>query len=321
MKAVVITEFGAPSVLKIEERAIPNIADNEVLIKVKAAGINRLDVAQRKGNYPVPEGVVADILGLEVAGTIEKIGANVTEWKVGDDVFALISGGGYAEYVNAPASICIRKPENLSYIEAASLPETVYTVWSNVFDRCRFQSGETFMVHGGTSGIGITAIQLAKLFGAKKIYTTVGSDDKKAFCESLGATAINYKTDDFADHVKDVDVILDIIGGDYFGKNINALNTDGRLVYINAAKGFKVECNLLKIMTKRLTLTGSTLRSRELPFKEALTQALKEKFLPLVENGSFKPVIHATFPLHEADQAHELMESSTHIGKIMLKLD
>lgn len=320
MKAVIITEFGAPSVLKVEERPIPTIGDHEVLIKVKAAGINRLDIAQRKGNYPVPEGVVADILGLEVAGTIEQIGAKVTEWKTGDDVFALISGGGYAEYVAAPASICIRKPENLTFVEAASLPETVYTVWSNVFDRCRFQAGETFMVHGGTSGIGITAIQLAKLFGAKKIYTTVGSDEKKEFCESLGATAINYKTEDFAEHAQNIDVILDIIGGDYFGKNINALNPDGRLVYINAAKGFKVECNLLKIMIKRLTLTGSTLRSRELPFKEALTQILKEKFIPLLESGEFKPIIHATFPLNEADKAHELMESSTHIGKIVLNL-
>lgn len=321
MKAVIITEYGAPSVLKIEERAMPTIADNEVLIKVKASGMNRLDVIQRKGHYPIPDWVVADILGLEVAGTIEKIGSQVTEWKIGDDVIALIPGGGYAEYVNAPESVCIRKPENLSYIEAASLPETVYTVWSNVFDRCRFQSGETFMVHGGTSGIGITAIQLAKLFGAKKIYTTVGSDDKKAFCESLGATAINYKTEDFAEHAKDVDVILDIIGGDYFSKNIDILNPDGRLVYINAAQGFKVECNLLKIMTKRLTVTGSTLRFREISFKAALTRAIKEHVMPLVENGSFKPIIHATFPLHEADKAHELMESSMHIGKIMLKLD
>ncbi len=321
MKAVVITEFGAASVLKIEDRPLPTIGADDVLVKVKAAGVNRLDVAQRKGNYPVPEGIVADILGLEVAGTIEKIGSDVTEWQVGDDVFALISGGGYAEYVNAPASICIRKPDNLSYVEAASLPETVYTVWSNVFDRCRFQSGETFMVHGGTSGIGITAIQLAKLFGAKAIYTTVGSDEKKAFCESLGAIAINYNTEDFESIAKNVDVMLDIIGGDYFNKNLNVLNIEGRLVYINAMKGFKVECNLLKIMGKRLTLTGSTLRSRELSFKEALTKTLKEKVLPLVESGQFKPVINAVFPLHEADKAHELMESSTHIGKIMLKLD
>lgn len=321
MKTVVITEFGAPSVLKIEDRPIPEVGNNDVLIKVKAAGINRLDVAQRKGNYPVPEGVIADVLGLEVAGTIEKIGNNVSDWKVGDDVFTLISGGGYAEYVTAPDVMCIRKPENLSYVEAASLPETVYTVWSNVFERTQFKSGETFMVHGGTSGIGITAIQLAKLFGAKEIYTTVGSDEKKAFCESLGATAINYKTEDFAEHVKNVDVILDIVGGDYFGKNINALNTEGRLVYINASKGFKVECNLLKIMSKRLTITGSTLRSRELSFKEALTKTIKEKVLPFIEKGEFKPVIHATFSLEDAAKAHELMESSTHIGKIVLKVD
>lgn len=321
MKAVVITEFGPASVLKIEDRPIPIISSHDVLIKVKAAGINRLDVAQRKGNYPVPEGVVADILGLEIAGTIEKIGDDVQDWQVGDDVFALISGGGYAEYATAPSTMCIRKPQNLSYEEAASLPETVYTVWSNVFERAQFKSGENFMVHGGTSGIGITAIQLVKLFGAKEIYTTVGSDDKKAFCESLGATAFNYKTEDFSEHVKNVDVILDMIGGDYFGKNINALNPDGRLVYINASKGFKVECNLLKIMSKRLTLTGSTLRSRELPFKEALTQAIKEKILPLIENGQFKPIIHSVFPLAEANQAHELMESSTHIGKIILKVE
>lgn len=321
MKAVVITEFGAPSVLKIEERPLPKLGNDEVLIKVKAAGINRLDVAQRKGNYPVPEGVVADILGLEVAGIIEEVGSDVSDWKVGDEVFSLISGAGYAEYVTAPAVMCIRKPKNLSFAEAASLPETVYTVWSNVFERTQFKAGETFMVHGGTSGIGITAIQLARLFGAAKIYTTVGSDEKKAFCESLGATAINYKTDDFAEHVNNVDVILDIIGGDYFGKNINALNTEGRLVYINASKGFKVECNLLKIMSKRLTLTGSTLRSRELSFKENLTKTIQEKVLPFIESGEFKPVIHATFPLAEANKAHELMESSTHIGKIVLTVD
>lgn len=321
MKAIVITEFGAPSVLQLEDRPMPEVGNNEVLIKVKAAGINRLDIAQRKGNYPVPEGIVVDILGLEVAGTIEKIGNNVTDWKVGDDVFALISGGGYAEYVTAPDVMCIQKPDNLSYVEAASLPETVYTVWSNVFERTQFKSGEIFMVHGGTSGIGITAIQLAKLFGAKKIYTTVGSDEKKAFCESLGATAINYKTEDFAEHVKNVDVILDIIGGDYFGKNIDALNIEGRLVYINAAKGFKVECNLLKIMSKRLTLTGSTLRSRELSFKENLTKTIREKVLPFIKSGEFKPVINAVFPLKDADKAHELMESSTHIGKIVLKVD
>lgn len=321
MKSVVITEFGSPSVLKIEERSIPEIKDNEVLIKVKAAGINRLDVAQRKGNYPVPEGVVADVLGLEVSGTIEKIGANVQNWVPGDDVFALISGGGYSEYVAVEAVMCLRKPTNLSYVEAASLPETVYTVWSNVFDRAQLKAGETFLIHGGTSGIGITAIQLASLFGAKDVYTTVGSEEKKAFCESLGAIAINYKTEDFSDYAKNIDVILDMIGGDYFEKNINALNTEGRLVYINASKGFKVECNLLKIMTKRLTLTGSTLRSRELSFKEALTNTLKEKFIPLLESGQFKPIISHVFALEDADKAHELMESSTHIGKIVLKID
>lgn len=320
MKAVVITEFGDASVLKIEERSVPNIGDNDVLIKVKAAGINRLDVAQRKGNYPVPEGVVADILGLEVAGIIEKIGANVTDWKVGDEVFGLISGGGYAEYAVIPSSMCIQKPDNLSFIEAASLPETVYTVWSNVFERTHFKSGETFMVHGGTSGIGITAIQLTKLLGAQTIYTTVGSDEKKAFCESLGAIAINYKTENFSEIAKNVDVMLDIIGGDYFNKNLDVLNIEGRLVYINAMKGFKVECNLLKIMGKRLTLTGSTLRSRELSFKEFLTHKIQQSVMPLVMSGEFKPVIHKVFPLEQASLAHELMESSTHIGKIMLEV-
>lgn len=320
MKAVIITEFGDASVLKIEERSKPEVGTEDVLVKVKAAGINRLDVAQRKGNYPVPEGVVADILGLEVAGIVEETGSNVTDWKVGDEVFGLISGGGYAEYAVLPSNLCIRKPKNLSFVEAASLPETLYTVWSNVFDRAQLQPDETFMVHGGTSGIGITAIQLAKLFGAKKIYTTVGSDEKKAFCESLGATAINYTNEDFETRIPQVDVILDMIGGDYFGKNINILNNDGRLVYINAMKGFKVECNILKVMSKRLTITGSTLRSRELPFKEALTQSLKEKVLPLIEQGEFKPIIHTTFPLERATDAHKLMESSNHIGKIVLEI-
>lgn len=320
MKAMVITEFGDSSVLKIESRPIPDVKADEVLIKVKAAGINRLDVSQRKGNYPVPEGIIADILGLEVSGIIEAVGSNVTDWQVGDAVFTLLTGGGYAEYVTAPSVMCIRKPDNLSFIEAASLPETLYTVWSNVFDRGQLKAGETFMVHGGTSGIGITAIQLARLFGAKDVFTTVGSDAKKAFCESLGAKAVNYKTEDFEAVFSDVDVMLDIIGGDYFNKNLNVLNVEGRLVYINAMKGFKVECNLLKIMGKRLTLTGSQLRARDIPFKSAITEALKEKVMPLVANGEFKPVIHAVFPLEEAGKAHDLMESSEHIGKIMLEI-
>lgn len=322
MKAVILTEFGAPSVLQIGEKERPTIGEHDILIKVKAAGVNRPDVIQRKGYYPAPKGEPQDILGLEVAGIVEEIGSAVTQWQVGDEVFSLIGGGGYAEYVRVDEFLALPKPQNLSFVEAASMPETLYTVWSNVFQRGQLQKGENFLVHGGSSGIGITAIQLAKIVGAN-VYTTVGNAEKQEAVKALGASlAINYKEEDFEEVLKDVgiDVILDMIGGDYYEKNIDIMNPDGRLVYINSMGGAKVTANLMKIMQKRLTVTGSTLRAREYEFKRKLTEDITRDVLPLLEKGHFKPVIYQVFPLEQADKAHELMESSEHIGKIVLEV-
>ena len=323
MKAVILTEFGAPSVLQLGEKERPTVGENDILIKVKAAGVNRPDVIQRKGYYPAPEGEPQDILGLEVAGIVEAVGSKVTRWKVGDEVFSLSGGGGYAEYVRVDQDLALPKPKELSFVEAASLPETLYTVWSNVFQRGALKKGENFLVHGGSSGIGITAIQLAKIIGAN-VYTTVGNSEKQEAVKALGAEiAVNYKEEDFAEVLKEIgiDVILDMIGGDYYEKNIDLLNPDGRLVYINSMGGAKVTANLMKIMQKRLTVTGSTLRSREYAFKRQLTEDIRRDVLPLLIEGHFKPVICATFPLAEADKAHELMESSAHIGKIVLEVN
>ncbi|UNM95222.1 NAD(P)H-quinone oxidoreductase [Ignatzschineria rhizosphaerae] len=323
MKAVILTEFGEPSVLKLGEKERPTLNPHDILVKVKAAGVNRPDVIQRKGYYPAPQGEPQDILGLEVAGIVEEIGSDVTQWRVGDEVFSLIGGGGYAEYVRIDEFLALPKPKNLSFIEAASMPETLYTVWNNVFQRGQLKKGENFLVHGGSSGIGITAIQLAKIIGAKNIFTTVGNKEKQEAVKKLGATiAVNYKEEDFLDILKEhgVDVILDMIGGDYYEKNIDLLNPDGRLVYINSMGGAKVTANLMKIMQKRITLTGSTLRAREYEFKRALTEDIRKDVLPLLEEGHFKPVIYQVFPLAEADKAHELMESSEHIGKIVLEV-
>lgn len=323
MKAVILTEFGEPSVLKLGEKERPTLNPHDILVKVKAAGVNRPDVIQRKGYYPAPKGEPQDILGLEVAGIVEEIGSDVTQWRVGDEVFSLIGGGGYAEYVRIDEFLALPKPKNLSFIEAASMPETLYTVWNNVFQRGQLKEGENFLVHGGSSGIGITAIQLAKIIGAKNIFTTVGNKEKQEAVKKLGATiAVNYKEEDFLDILKEhgVDVILDMIGGDYYEKNIDLLNPDGRLVYINSMGGAKVTANLMKIMQKRITLTGSTLRAREYEFKRALTEDIRKDVLPLLEEGHFKPVIYQVFPLAEADKAHELMESSEHIGKIVLEV-
>jgi len=322
MKAIVITAPGEPEVLQLQERQKPQPKPNEVLIRVKAAGINRPDVFQRKGNYPPPANVPQDVPGLEVAGIVEETGAEVTQWKTGDAVCALLGGGGYAEFAVVDARHCLPVPTNWSFTEAASLPETVFTVWHNVFQRGKLKSGETFLVHGGSGGIGITAIQLAKAFGAE-IYTTVGSDDKCKACEDLGAKrSINYKKEDFEEVLKDigVDVILDMIGGDYILKNIHLLKPDGRLVYINAMKGGKAEIDVTEIMRKRLTLTGSTLRNRDAVFKAQLSAAIKENVWPVVEAGKFKPVIYKTFKLEDAAAAHRLMESSEHIGKIVLEV-
>jgi NADPH:quinone reductase len=326
MKAIVITEPGAPEVLQIQEREMPQPKGTEVLIKVYAAGINRPDVFQRKGNYPPPPGAPQDIPGLEVAGLIEEIGADVTVWKPGDRVCALLAGGGYAEYAVAQAAHCLPIPDGFDrrFADAASLPETVFTVWHNVFQRGRLQQGERFLVHGGSSGIGITAIQLAKAFGTE-VFTTAGSDEKCAACEALGADiSINYKIADFEEVLRElgVDVIPDMVGGDYIPKNLRLLREEGRLVFINTMKSNKVkgadEVDFGLIMRKRLTVTGSTLRNRDHAFKAALTTEIQKHVWPILEKGLFKPVIARTFPLAEAAQAHAFMESGDHIGKIIL---
>ncbi len=327
MKAIVITHPGTPDVLQIEDRAKPTFSADEVLVKVAAAGINRPDVAQRKGNYPPPAHAPQDIPGLEIAGTIAEVGANVTRWKVGDKVCALVIGGGYAEYCSVPAGQCLPVPENLSFTEAASLPETFFTVWSNVFDRGHLKSGESLLVHGGSSGIGVTAIQMAKALGST-VYVTVGSDEKCKFCEELGAArAINYKTEIFKDVIqqitngKGVDVILDMIGGDYTAPNFQSLADEGRLVMINTMNGKDVAIDLAIIMRKRLTITGSMLRSRDVTFKAAIAQSLEQHIWPLLTSGKIKPVIYKVFAASEAPEAHRLMESSEHIGKIVLEFE
>jgi NADPH2:quinone reductase len=310
-------------VLKSVQRAIPTPSANQVLIKVEAAGVNRPDVMQRKGLYPPPPGA-SDIPGLEVAGTIVALGDNIDHLNIGDRVCALVTGGGYAEYCLTSAALCLPVPEGLSFTQAAALPETFFTVWSNVFDRARLQPGETLLLHGGTSGIGTTAIQLANAFNAKVI-VTAGSKAKCEFCLQLGAdAAINYKEQDFVEEIKHltdnqgVDVILDMIGGDYFPRNLKCMSNDARLVQIAIQNGPKAELNLLPVMLKRLTITGSTLRARDDDFKAAIAKQLLEKVWPLLESGSIKPVIHSTFVLTDAAKAHQLMESSQHIGKIIL---
>ena len=327
MKAIIITQPGAPEVLQLAERPKPTFTADEVLVKVSAAGVNRPDVFQRKGNYPPPAGAPQDIPGLEIAGTVVEVGANITRWKVGDKVCALVIGGGYAEYCNVPAGQCLPIPENLSFIEAASLPETFFTVWSNVFDRGHLQKGESLLVHGGSSGIGVAAIQIAKALGCT-VYATAGSDEKCKFCEEFGAAkAINYKTENFADvikqltHNKGVDVILDMIGGDYTAPNLQSLADDGRLVFINTMKGKDVNIDLSIVMRKRLTITGSMLRSREISFKVAIAQNLDNTIWPLLISGEIKPIIYKVFPADQAAAAHRLMESSEHIGKIALDFE
>ena len=310
-------------VLKPGQRAVPTPAAKQVLIKVAAAGVNRPDVMQRKGLYPPPPGA-SDIPGLEVAGTVHAVGDSVSSLKPGEKVCALVTGGAYAEYCLASAALCLPLPEGFSFIQAAALPETFFTVWSNVFDRAHLQAGETLLVHGGAGGIGTTAIQLAKAFNAKVI-VSAGSKAKCEFCLQLGAdAAINYKEQDFVEEIKrlndskGVDVILDMIGGDYFPRHLKCLADEGRLVQIAVQNGPKTELNLLPVMLKRLTITGSTLRARDDAFKAAIAKQLLEKVWPLLSSGRIKPVIHSTFALTEAALAHQLMESSQHIGKIIL---
>jgi len=323
MKTIVITKPGESDVLQLKESKIPEIKESEVLIKVKAAGVNRPDIAQRQGTYPAPPGVSAEIPGLEVAGIIEKIGSEVKKLRVGDKICALLAGGGYAEYVAAPEGQCMPIPKGLNFIEAASLPETFFTVWSNVFDRAGFEAGDRFLIHGGTSGIGVAAIQMVKALGGI-VYTTVGSKEKCDFAESLGATkAINYKEADFEKEIKEIekdgiDIILDMIGGGYANKNINVLKTKGRLIMINAVDGGKAEINLIQVMIKRLVITGSTLRRRSTEFKKTIAGKLEKHIWPHLESGEIKPIVFKTFPLAEASLAHELLESGKHIGKVVL---
>ncbi|MBL1408378.1 NAD(P)H-quinone oxidoreductase [Sphingobacterium sp. C459-1T] len=320
MDAVVITKSGGPDVLQVRKRMIPTIGDYEVLVEVRAAGVNRPDVFQRKGNYPAPTGVVADIPGLEVAGIIVKVGSACCGIRIGDRVMALIAGGGYAQYVAVDFRLCIVLPDNLSFIEAAGMPETLFTVWHNVFERGRLIKGERFLIHGGAGGIGSTAIQLANLLGAD-VFTTVGSSEKISFVQELGASHIvNYKECDFEDVWSGIgiDVILDSIGGSYFEKNVNLLSEEGRLIIINAMQGAKVELNLIKMMHKRIHLTGSTLRNRSLEFKRQLTEAICQNVLPLIETGTYKTPIAEVFSYKDAGYAHELMESRAFNGKIIL---
>lgn len=326
MKAVEISQYGAPEVLRLTERPVPVPGAGEVLIRVRASGINRPDVLQRMGHYPVPPGA-SDIPGLEVAGEIVEGDAQALAaagFSVGDRVCALVAGGGYAELCVAPIGQCLPVPSGLSDIEAASLPETFFTVWSNVFDRGHLQPGETLLVQGGTSGIGVTAIQMAKALGARVI-ATAGSDDKCAACLKLGADhAINYKTADFSEQArqltggKGVDVVLDMVAGGYVARELECLAEDGRIVIIALQGGTKSEVNAGLVLRKRLTITGSTLRPRPVAFKSAIAASLKARVWPLLESGAVRPVIHATYPAAQAADAHALMESNRHIGKIVL---
>ena len=320
MRAVDITQPGGPEVLKSGDRPQPVPKDGEILIKVAAAGVNRPDMLQRQGHYPVPPGA-SDIPGLEVAGEVVQSGKL---WKKGDQVCALVAGGGYAEYCAVPELQALPIPKGLTPVQAASLPETFFTVWSNVYDRGKLAPGETFLVQGGSSGIGVTAIQMAKAMG-NRVFATAGSDEKRAACVRLGAEkAFNYKTQDWSAELltvtggKGVNVILDMVGGDYVPRELKCLAEDGRLVFIAYLRGPKSELNIDAVMRRRLTITGSTLRPRPVEFKGAIARNLREKIWPLIEAGKIKPEIYKTFPLEQAAEAHRLMESSQHIGKIVL---
>jgi len=322
MTAVEISEPGGPQVLLATQTTIPKPAAGEVLIEVAAAGVNGPDLMQRKGLYPPPPGA-SEIPGLEVAGTIAELGDQIHGLKVGQQVCALVTGGGYAEYCAAAEPLCLPVPKGFDMIQAAALPETFFTVWNNVFERGQLTDGESLLVHGGSSGIGTTAIQLARAMGAN-VFITAGSDEKCQFCETLGATSINYNMEDFVERVKQetngvgVNLILDMVGGDYLQRNLSCLAEDGRLVQIAFQRGPKTNINLLPIMLKRLTVTGSTLRPRSIEEKAELADRLKQKVWPLLENGAVKPIVYKTFTLKDAAKAHEIMESSTQIGKIVL---
>ncbi|NUB23968.1 NAD(P)H-quinone oxidoreductase [Azospirillum brasilense] len=323
MTCVEISQPGGPEVLRTVQRPAPVPGPGEVLVAVEAAGVNRPDMLQRQGRYDPPPGA-SDLPGLEIAGRVVALGEGVTEWAADDAVCALISGGGYAQYCVVPAPQLLPVPKGYGMVEAAAVPETFFTVWTNVFERGALKPGETLLVHGGSSGIGTTAIQLAKAFGAK-VFTTAGSAEKCRACEELGADrAIDYKTEDFAAVIqketggRGVDVVLDMVGGDYIARDIGIMAPDGRHVSIAFLQGPKVSINMFPVMTKRLTLTGSTLRARSVEEKGRIAAALREKVWPLLEAGTVKPVIHKVFTLEQASEAHALMESSAHIGKIVM---
>lgn len=325
MLCVEIAESGGPEVLRLTERERPAPGPGEVLIAVAAAGVNRPDVMQRRGLYPPPAGA-SDLPGLEVAGQVLALGEGVTAWRPGDPVCALTNGGGYAQFVTAPASQCLPVPQGWSMEQAASLPETCFTVWTNVFDRGRLRAGERLLVHGGSSGIGVTAIQMAAALGAE-VYATAGSMEKCAACEDLGARrAVNYREDDFVEVLKGasdgrgMDVILDMVGGDYVNRNIALAAVEGRIVNIAFQQGFEVTVNFVPVLMKRLSLLASTLRPQSAEAKGAIAAALRERVWPLLEQGRMRPVVAACYPLAEADEAHRLMESSCHIGKIILQV-
>ena len=323
MLAIEIREPGEPDVLVPVERPTPRPGAGDVLIKVAAAGVNRPDVLQRRGRYPPPPGA-SDIPGLEIAGIVEAVGDGVAAWSAGDAVCALVAGGGYAEYCVAPAPQCLAVPRGLDLVAAAAIPETFFTVWTNVFQRGRLQPRESILIHGGSSGIGTTAIQLARACGAR-VFATAGSADKCAACERIGAErCINYRETDFVAAIREltggagVNVVLDIVGGAYVPRNLDVLAIEGRLVQIGVLGGAKTEINVGTIMQKRLTVTGSTLRARPVADKAAIAAAVREHVWPLLESGAVTPIVHATFPLRDAAAAHRLMESSEHIGKIVL---
>lgn len=329
MIAIEISKPGGPDVLRPIEMPVPAPGDGDVLIKVAAAGVNRPDLMQREGKYPPPPGA-SEILGLEVAGTVVAKGSSVERWNAGDHVCALVAGGGYAEYCVAPAVQCLPVPGGIDldsldiFIRAAAIPETFFTVWANVFERGRLRAGETFLVHGGSSGIGTTAIQLARSFGAT-VFATAGSREKCDACEALGAArAVNYREQDFVDVLmtatggRGVDVILDMVGGDYFGRNIDLLALEGRLLQIALLRGSRAEISLSKLLRQRLTVTGSTLRSRSVDEKGAIAKALERGVWPLIESGKVGPVVYAKFPLTRASDAHRMLEEGKHIGKVVL---
>jgi len=325
MTVIEITEPGGPDVLKPATRDVPTPGHGEILVKVAAAGVNRPDVMQRQGNYPVPPGA-SDLPGLEISGTVVGLGDGVDQWQIGDEVCALTPGGGYAEYCLTYAAHALPVPAGISLTEAGAMPETFFTVWTNVFDRGRLQAGERFLVHGGSSGIGTTAIQIADALGAR-VFATAGTKDKCVACEDLGAErAINYREKDFVAVIRDltngegVDVILDMVGGDYIPRNIAALGPEGRLVQIALLNGAKAEFDMFALMRNRLTITGSTLRPQSVEAKAQIADGLRQSVWPLVEAGRVKPVIHAKFPLAEASRAHHMMEDGDHIGKIVLEV-